>query len=475
MSKVLEIKKTNDVVLVLDYLVESKEYQAFKQKITQQILRNVQVPGFRKGKAPEHLLMKHVNLLALNDNIIRETIDKYAPEGVKALEKEVETIKRELQSIELDANPEHTKETEVGFQFRLVAVLYPEVDLSYLDQMEYPDVKDTDLPADRPSQKDFITMEKVRFLTTYNQFTDSSNPAQKSDQVIVDFSGKINEKTDNRLTGQDVTILLGGGSFLPDLEKGLEGVRAGETKDIEVKFPKNYFEKTLAGQTAVFTVVVKTVKSAKYKDLQDLFAHSNEAKKQFADEVEFEKFLVDFYDAETEKLREDIRRAKINKELVDKIPEFQMEMTRIEKETDRIIRALRQQADSNQMSLTQVYAKTALLNFNGQIPKDEIEVQKFVNEYVNREFKLAAILNAVYRTMVEPKLTSSQVEAAAAEVAKNPTHFGLEANASKTEIKNFTYDRLQKQLALDRILDILKAKQQDKTTKTDDKKKETQV
>jgi trigger factor len=229
MSKVIDAKYENDITFVLDYLVESSVYNPWKEKLTNQLLKNVEVPGFRKGKAPQHLLQQQVNHTALQETVLRETLEKYGVEAAQEINKHLEKDERSLQNLEVSLNPEHTLETDSGFQFRLVASLLPQVNLENLETIEIPEPS-PDTLKNRASLADFTKQETARLLISYNQYQDTDEKAKDQYQITCDLTGVINNKPEPKLTSNDVVITLGGGDFLPDFEKGVTGVKLARQK-----------------------------------------------------------------------------------------------------------------------------------------------------------------------------------------------------------------------------------------------------
>ena len=97
-------------------------------------------------------------------------------------------------------------------------------------------------------------------------------PAQNGDQLNLDYSGSIDGVKFDGGTAEKQDLVLGSGSFIPGFEDQLIGVKAGESKDVVVTFPKDYGAKDLAGKEAVFACTVHTIKEKKLPDLDDDFA-----------------------------------------------------------------------------------------------------------------------------------------------------------------------------------------------------------
>ena len=99
---------------------------------------------------------------------------------------------------------------------------------------------------------------------------DVKRKSKKGDRVIVDFTGSIDGVEFDGGKAEDQPIVLGEGQMLPDFEKGITGMKAGETQDIDVVFPEDYNEE-LGGKTAVFNIVAKTVSESELPEVTEEF------------------------------------------------------------------------------------------------------------------------------------------------------------------------------------------------------------
>ena len=96
--------------------------------------------------------------------------------------------------------------------------------------------------------------------------------AEEGDQVVIDFAGSVDGEAFEGGAAEDFPLVLGSGSFIPGFESQLVGVKAGDTKDVEVTFPESYGAKNLAGKPATFAVTVKAVKAPKPSEIDDALA-----------------------------------------------------------------------------------------------------------------------------------------------------------------------------------------------------------
>jgi trigger factor len=98
--------------------------------------------------------------------------------------------------------------------------------------------------------------------------------SKDGDRVIVDFTGTVDGEEFQGGSGTEIPVVLGQGQMLPDFEKGLKGIKAGDEKTIKVKFPKDYHAEDLAGKTAEFAINTHRVEGEILPELNDEFAES---------------------------------------------------------------------------------------------------------------------------------------------------------------------------------------------------------
>ena len=103
---------------------------------------------------------------------------------------------------------------------------------------------------------------------------EADRKSKDGDRVIVDFTGTIDGEEFQGGSGTEIPVVLGQGQMLPDFEKGLKGIKAGDQKTIKVKFPKDYHADDLAGKTAQFAINTHRVESEILPELNDEFAES---------------------------------------------------------------------------------------------------------------------------------------------------------------------------------------------------------
>jgi trigger factor len=459
MSKIVESKVVDKVNYELYYKVSKDEYSIWAQRLRNQYYQTIEIPGFRKGKAPINLIEETIDKKALEQTLIRESLQKYTSDALQEAQKDLETKKLTPIMSTFGVKDDSIK-TEDGFEFVLIAQLLPEIDFEFLKDIK-TDRVGADKLENRLSKQEFIEKEKLGFITSHNKYSQKkSGKSDNLDKVILDMTGKIDGETDPKLTAQNMECVLGSGNFLPDFESSLVGLSTGDKKTFDVVFPENYFEQSIAGKTATFSVEINSVNTPEFTKVDQVLKqtdHSEHNHDQFEDEKSFDKYVAEYYDKETEKLIED----RWQKSVLAKVAELNKKLPVNERnltiETDRIFNALLDDAKAQKTTLPQLFATSGIPGSDKKIT-DEIKIKSVIEDYVRDEFVLVSIWNVIYEKEAGEKISKEQLDLATKEVKQNPTRFGLPQDAADDLITEYTANVLKKQIAATWLFNKLDSK-----------------
>lgn len=219
----------------------------------------IEMKGFRKGKVPMPLLKKQFGQRLLGE-AMQETID-----GAMAKHFEDSGDRPALQP-EVKMTNEDWKEgddIQVDMSYEKLPDM-PEVDLSSLT-LEKLVVKAGDAEVDEALKNLAETAQNFKERK-------KGSKSKEGDQVVIDFLGKVDGEAFDGGAAEDYPLVLGSGSFIPGFEEQLVGVKVGEEKNVEVKFPDEYGAENLAGKDAVFECTVKAVKEPVAAEIDDELA-----------------------------------------------------------------------------------------------------------------------------------------------------------------------------------------------------------
>lgn len=222
-----------------------------QDKAFKKLAGKVELPGFRKGKVPANLVKQHVN----PQSVLYEAVDAVAGNSLVDAIKEHELDVVGRPALDIDK----IDENEVVFKF--VVSVKPEVTLG-----EY---KNLDVKKEAATVSDDDVNAQIK--TIQERFADfmikeEDGTVENGDTAVIDFEGFKDGVAFEGGKGENYPLEIGSGAFIPGFEEKLIGMKAEETKDIELTFPEEYQAPDLAGQDVVFKV---TVHEIKYKELPE--------------------------------------------------------------------------------------------------------------------------------------------------------------------------------------------------------------
>jgi trigger factor len=215
----------------------------------------VKMPGFRPGKVPMKIVEQQYGGQA-----------RY--EAIGAAVETVLGMKLEEQKLRVAGQPNIESVPDAGegkLGFSAVFEVYPQITLAEISgqRIEKPTFTVTDAEVEQTIE----TLRKQRV-----NYAETDRAAQKDDRVVIDFIGRKDGVEFAGGKADDYAMVVGAGTMLPDFEAAVEGVKAGDKKTFEVKFPDDYQAKELAGSTAQFDILVKKVEAPELPALDAEFA-----------------------------------------------------------------------------------------------------------------------------------------------------------------------------------------------------------
>jgi trigger factor len=219
--------------------------------------KKISIPGFRKGKAPRQIIELNYG----PDIFLEDAVDILLPQAYqKALD---ETEIRPVDQPDVDIEK---VERGVGITFIFEVDVYPELELGNYKGLE--------------AQKEIVKVTDEDVLNVLKQQQERSaqlivvdrTDVQEGDFAVIDFIGYVDGQPFSGGAGEDHTLEIGSGQFIPGFEEQLIGAQVGEAQEIQVTFPEEYHAEALAGQDATFKVTVKELKEKSLPELDDEFA-----------------------------------------------------------------------------------------------------------------------------------------------------------------------------------------------------------
>ncbi len=248
-----KVNKLEHCHVEVEVVVDKETWKKAQDKAFEKASKDVTVKGFRKGHAPLNLVKEKVDMMKVMD----EAINSLLPNIYSTILKE-ENIRPYARP---EVNVTKISDTELEIKFTLVTA--PEIELGQYKGLSIgkEEVKVTD---------EDIASELLKLQQQNAMVVSKEGAAENGDIVIIDFVGEVDGKQFDGGSASNYELELGSHSFVPGFEEQLVGVKANDTKDINIKFPENYVE-NLKGKDAVFHVTVHEVKTKQLPELDDAF------------------------------------------------------------------------------------------------------------------------------------------------------------------------------------------------------------
>lgn len=249
----------NDATLKITLPAEEVN-KGFKKAVAK-IAGQVNIPGFRKGKAPRNIIEMHYGKEAVKQEAFELVANQCYTE---ALEQE-KLIPVSDPKVE-DSVFEENKDMELTIK----VTLKPEVKLG--------DYKELHVEKEAVEVTDEAVEEQVQGLRSrHAKMVEAEEGAviEKGDFAIIDFAGTVDGEPFSGGEGKGYPLEVGSNSFIPGFEDQLVGLKKGDSTDVDVTFPEEYFVKELAGKQAIFKVNVQDVKRKELPELTDEYVAAN--------------------------------------------------------------------------------------------------------------------------------------------------------------------------------------------------------
>ena len=268
--------------------------------------KNLNVPGFRKGKVSRTVF----NRMYGEEALYEDALNAVLPEAYEAavLEAGIEPVaqpKIDVESMNKGEDWVITAEVTVKPEVKLGE--YKNLTVSKQDREVTDEDVEARLKREQESQAELVIKEDAA--------------AENGDTVVIDFEGFLGDEAFEGGKGENYSLELGSNSFIPGFEDQLVGKKAGEEVEVNVTFPEDYQAEDLAGKEAVFKVTVHEVKAKELPELDDEFAKDVDDSVESLDELKekFRKELTEAKEAAAEEAKDEeaIRLAVENAEIVE--------------------------------------------------------------------------------------------------------------------------------------------------------------
>lgn len=417
------IRKKENNKMEVEIIISQEKWEESIQKSYEETKSKYSVQGFRKGKAPRKVIEKQYGEGVFLDYALEIA---FADEYNKFLDENL--------NIEPISQPDVKikKFEKEGIVLLATTELMPEVKLGKYKDLTVEKNKDKVKKEDIENELKNIAERQARFV-------ESNEEAKLGDFATIDFTGSVEGKIFDGGTAQGYRLELGSHSFIDTFEDQIVGMKVGDEKDINVKFPDNYHEKSLAGKPAMFKVVVQKIEKKEIPEINDEFA-SNVS--------EFET-LEDYKNDIKKRLNEKLEKEKernVENELIGKIvkdSEVEIPNILVEKQLDMFVKDLETRLSFQGIKLEDY------LNYLGTTIQD---LRKERNEQAKETVKTRLVLEELIKkeNMI---VTEDELDKTLEETAKT---YKKTVGEYKKSLDNRTIAYYQNDILMKKLLDFLK-------------------
>ena len=318
------------------------EVNAGYKKAVQKIADQANIPGFRKGKAPRAIIEMHYGKEAVKQEAFEIVANKAYSEALN---------QEKLIPVSDPKVEESTFEEGKDMELTIKVTLKPEPALGEYKglHVEKKEVEVTDEQVDAQI-KDMMGRDAKMVVA------EEGAVIEKGDFAIIDFAGTVDGEPFSGGEGKGYPLEVGSNSFIPGFEDQLVGLSKGDSTDVEVTFPEDYFVKDLAGKEAIFKVNIQDVKRKELPELNDEYVASKTEFKTVED-------LRANYKERMQKAAEANAKAEYEHELIDLAvanAKFSVPEIMIEDKISQMVEEMKMSLESRKMSLDMYMQYTGL-------------------------------------------------------------------------------------------------------------------
>lgn len=404
--------------------IEPERVNKALEQAYRKVVKNVTIPGFRKGKAPRRVLEARYGKEVLHKDALDILIPSAYIQAVKAAE--IEPIAQpEIDNLYLAENEPAT--------FTAVVEVKPEVELGqYTDLgIEKEEVEVTE---------EAVLEELKRLQEQHSQLENSDKEiVEDGDFVVIDFEGTIDGEIFPGGSVEEYTLEIGSGIFIPGFEEQLIGQKVGEETEVKVTFPEDYQVENLAGKEAIFKVNIKEIKVKKIPELDD----------EFAKEVGEYDTLDELKEKTRERL-EKFEEERVNREFEDKIIEKAAENANVDVPEPLI---------NNELDM--MYQNMAYsVSLQGLKIEDYLEFMGLDEETWRENKRETAIKRAKINLVLEAIAKKEGIEVSDEEIDKRIEEMAADSEKSPEQIKGLLklqgqLDGIKHSMLIKKVIDFL--------------------
>ena len=421
--------KTNE--LKLTFTIEADKFEEGMKKVYSKTSKYFNIPGFRKGKAPMSIVEKQYGPQIFYEDTFNEIVPSIYEEELKK------------NNIEAVSKPEiDITQMEKGKDLIFTATVAekPEVKLGKykgvsVEKVEYKGItlkkKDYTVTEEDINKEINNMAEKNSRLITIED-----RPVEQKDIAVIDFEGFVDGVPFDGGKAENHELEIGSNTFIPGFEEQVIGMKVEEEKNINVKFPDEYFSKDLAGKDAVFKIKLHEIKKKELPKIDDEFAKDvsefdtlDELKASIKERLEDENKNREKFETENEAIKTVCDNVKID------IPSGM-----IESEIDNMVNDI-----------------SSRLSYQGLTLEQYLKIMNKTEEDIRKEYEEQAKESVMSRLVLEAIVNVEKIEASEEELTEKIKEMATNYNKKEEELMNNENlkDYLSKNIKLDKAVKFI--------------------
>ena len=419
----LQVEKLENNMVKLTIEAEPEKLVKAIQSVYLRTRGRIQIPGFRKGKAPRHMIERLYGKGVFLEDAANELIpDEYR----KAVEES---------GLDIVSRPNlEVTQIEEGkpFVFTAEVALKPEVTLGEYKGLEVPAIDRTVTDEDVDAE---IKKEQEKNART---ITVEDRGAEKDDTVTIDFEGFVDGVAFEGGKGSDYPLSIGSNTFIPGFEDQLIGAKAGDHVEVKVTFPEDYQPDSLAGKEAVFQCDVKKVETKELPELDDEFAQD------VSEKDTFEEYKAEVRET-LQNRKNDQAKTQLENAVVDKVIEnatMDIPDAMVDTQVEQMFEDFASRMQAQGLSMEQYFQYTGM---NAASFKEDSKPQAL------KRIQTRLVLEKV----VEAENIEATDEEFDAEIEKMAKAYNLEADKMKEMLGEKETSQMKKDIAVQKAVTLL--------------------
>ncbi len=418
-----ETKKADTNRYTLEITIDGEKFREAIDKAYRKNCKKISVPGFRKGKAPQKMIEKLYGEGVFFEYALNLLYNDAVEEAIKDSGLRVIDDKMDFEMVSISK--------EDGVDFKVSVTTYPEVSVG-----EYKGLK---------AERAVVKVDAAEVNAEISSLQDRNarmisvedRAAKKGDTVVIDFEGFADGKAFDGGKAEGHSLELGSGHFIPGFEDQIIGKNIGDEFDVNVTFPEEYGEKSLAGKPAVFKVKLHEIKVRELPKADDEFAK---------DVSEFDTL---------KELKADLKKKALERK--NKAADEAVENTLVQQIVDGLTGDIPEAMFENRMN-------QSLQDFDYRLRSQGMDLNTYLKytgstaEEFKKSFRPQAEMQVKYRLALEKIAELEKFEISDEEVDKEYSRLAEQYSVEADRVKAMIpAEELKKDLAVGKAIDFIKA------------------